>query len=254
MNSINIPQYLEACCEIAGGAGELLMRYFKGEYQTRHKGDKSPVTDADLAANAYIGERLLRLAPDIPVIAEEDETLNREENSLFWLVDPLDGTKSFVEHVPEFSVNIGLIKNRRPILGVIGAPPQGVVYFGALQHGTFRKIGRGKPERIFARAQEGKPVVTRSRSYASAATAAYLKNLDVETVLPMSSAVKFCLIAEGQADIYPRLGRTMEWDTAAGHAILDAAGGRVETMDGKPLMYGKPGFENPPFIAYGKSD
>jgi 3'(2'), 5'-bisphosphate nucleotidase len=252
MNNTIIQEYLEGCCTIAKGAGAILMRYFKGDYATSAKTDQSPVTDADIEANRYIREQLLALAPDIPIIAEEDETFTREDHPLFWLVDPLDGTLSFVRHEEEFSVNIGLIKNRRPVLGIIYSPPKDMLYFGAAGVGAFRKQGQSKPQKIITRARPQKVVVTRSRSKPMAAGLAFLKQFNVDHVIQISSAIKFCIVAEGQADLYTRFGRTMEWDTAAGHAIVDAAGGRVETAAGKPLTYGKTNFENPPFIVYGK--
>jgi len=252
MNSTNYHQYLEGCCAIAKGAGAILMRYFKGEYATKTKGDKSPVTDADIEANYYICQELLKLAPEIPVVAEEDEQLNHEEKSLFWLVDPLDGTRSFVRHEEEFSVNIGLIKNRRPVLGVIYSPPKDILYFAAEGGYAFRQHGKGKPEKIATRARPQKIVVTRSRSKPIPAGLTFLQRFEIDRIIQLSSAIKFCLVAEGQADLYTRFGRTMEWDTAAGHAIIEAAGGRVETASGQPLLYGKSRFENPPFIVYGQ--
>lgn len=252
MHNTIIQEYLEACCGIAKGAGEVLMRYFKGDYTTQAKQDKSPVTDADIAANHYIRKELRALAPDLPVVAEEDETFDRHDHPVFWLVDPLDGTRSFVRHEPEFSVNIGLIRDRRPALGVIYAPVQDILYFGIPGKGAFRRHGKEKPQLIRCRAPGEKVVITRSRTQPTATSRAWLATQRIETMISMSSAIKFGLVAEGQADIYPRFGRTMEWDTAAGHAIVQAAGGRVETVDGKPLAYGKPNFENPPFIAYGK--
>lgn len=252
MNSTPYPEYLDPCCTIARQAGAVLMRYFRSDFATQHKEDKSPVTDADVAANVFIREALLKLAPEVPVVAEEDETLTRDGQSMFWLVDPLDGTRSFVRGEKEFTVNIGLVKDRRPVLGALYAPPQDILYFAVKGKGAFRSIGGGTAERITTRAPESKLIVTRSRSHPSALADAYLKNLDIGETIPMSSAAKFGLIAEGRADIYPRFGRTMEWDTAAGHVIIEEAGGRLETVDGKPFFYGKPGFANPPFIAYGR--
>jgi len=253
MNSTSYDEYLASCCTIARDAGALIMGYFTGAFSTRHKADHSPVTDADVAANRFISEALAALTPDIPIIAEEDAEPGREDHELFWLVDPLDGTRSFVRGEPEFTVNIGLIRSRKPVLGVIYAPPQEALYWGGAGQGAFRRLGDGNAESIKARqpAKDGL-VVVRSKSHPSKATAAYLETLRIREIISGSSSIKFCMIAEGRADIYPRFGRTMEWDSAAGHAILDAAGGRVETADGKPLMYGKPGFENPAFVAFGK--
>lgn len=252
MNSTSLHEYLASCCTIATDAGKLIMTYFTGQINARKKDDNSPVTDADIAANQLITKALYELAPHIPIIAEEDEEMGAEGHELFWLVDPLDGTRSFVRGEPEFTVNIGLIYQRKPVLGVIYAPPQETLYFGEVGKGAWRSVKGGKAEPIVARkpAADG-IVVTRSRSHPSAATAAYMEKLPIKQVIPGSSSVKFCMVAEGSADIYPRFGRTMEWDTAAGHAILQAAGGRVQTLDGKELMYGKSGYENPHFIATG---
>lgn len=252
MNTIPYQEYLEGCCEIARGAGAILMRHFKGDYTTSHKPDRSPVTDADIEANAYIREHLLKLAPDIPVVAEEDLILSHEEKKCFWLVDPLDGTRSFVNHEEEFSVNIGLIKDRKPVLGVLYSPPKDILYFAAEKKGAFRQHGNAAPQKIRARKRPQKVVVTRSRSKPMPAGLAFLSQFEIDHIIHMSSAIKFALVAEGQADLYTRFGRTMEWDTAAGHAIIDAAGGRVETPTGGKLLYGKPHFENPPFVVYGE--
>jgi 3'(2'), 5'-bisphosphate nucleotidase len=229
------------------------MHYFQAGFDTGHKEDKSPVTDADIAANQFICKALSDLSPGIPIIAEEDEMLDTRSHALFWLVDPLDGTRSFVRGEPEFTVNIGLIKDRKPLLGVIYAPPQELLYYGMEGMGAKRVEQKGTPVALSTRppAADG-VVVVRSKSHPSPKTATYLETLTIKELVSGSSSIKFCQVAEGNADIYPRFGRTMEWDTAAGHAILNAAGGRVETADGQPLLYGKPGFENPDFIAYGK--
>lgn len=253
MDSILAQKYLGEACNIAREAGELLMQYFAAPIEARQKTDKSPVTDADVAANQLITKALARLSPDIPIIAEEDDELGREDHDLFWLVDPLDGTRSFVRGESEFTVNIGLINNRQPLLGVIYAPPQEILYWGTAGDKALRSHKGSKIEAISARNMPADGlVVTRSKSHPSQATQDYLETLKVKEIISGSSSIKFCQVAEGSADIYPRFGRTMEWDSAAGHAILNAAGGRVETTDGKPLLYGKPGFENPGFIAYGK--
>lgn len=229
------------------------MTHFSPDVEIRRKDDHSPVTDADIEANTLITNALHLLAPHIPIIAEESTTNHHLPTAnRFWLVDPLDGTRAFVKGEAEFTVNIGLIENGAPVLGVIYAPPQETLYYGQVGAGAFRVIKNGAPEKLRVRkpAADGM-VVVRSKSHPSPATQAYLDTLKVKHIIPGSSSVKFCNVAEGSADIYPRFGRTMEWDTAAGHAILLAAGGRVETPDGKPLTYGKPGFENPHFIAFG---
>lgn len=247
MNSSFAEKYLASCCEIAQHAGRTIMTHFHPDVAVQHKEDKSPVTAADIEANQMITEALLQLTPQIPVVAEEDTVLNSGGHALFWLVDPLDGTRAFVKGEPEFTVNIGLVEHGLPVLGVIYAPAQKLLYCGAKGRGAFRgetKIHTRPP------APEGL-VVVKSKSHPSAKTQAYLDTLKIKEMIPGSSSIKFCQVAEGSADIYPRFGRTMEWDTAAGHAILNEAGGRVETADGKPFTYGKPGFENPAFIAFG---
>ena len=256
------------------------MTYYTGQFVTAQKDDKSPVTDADIAANKLIVNALSKLAPQIPIIAEEDESLSKGGHELFWLVDPLDGTRAFVRGEPEFTVNIGLIYQNQPVLGVIYAPPQELMYYGSIPSplggglgwgrcddgastspppnlppnggGAFRARGDDTPIAIHVRkpAEDGL-VVVRSKSHPSPATEAFLNTIKIKEMVSGSSSIKFCTVAEGNADIYPRFGRTMEWDTAAGHAILNAAGGSVKTTDGKPFTYGKPGFENPHFIAYG---
>lgn len=229
------------------------MGYFGHDISARKKDDHSPVTDADIAANRHIINALSVIAPHVPIIAEEDENFSATQHARFWLVDPLDGTRSFVRGEEEFTVNIGLIENGKPILGVIYAPPQNLLYYGGRNLGAWREKEKGKPEAITARkpAVDGL-VVVRSRSHPSKNAEVFLKTLSIKEMIPGSSSIKLCMLAEGTADMYPRFGRTMEWDTAAGHAILDEAGGRIETVDGKPLMYGKVGYENPHFIAYGK--
>ncbi len=245
-------KYLEACVILAREAGEVIMTYFAGQFNTRQKEDNSPVTDADVAANILITRGLLALAPEIAVIAEEDEEESASGHALFWLVDPLDGTRSFVRGEEEFTVNIGLIKAGEPVMGVIYAPPQKTMYYGGVGMGAFRQNGMDEPVAISVRtpSPEGL-VVTRSKTHPSAKAHEYLSRFKILEMRSGSSSIKFCQVAEGNADLYPRLGRTMEWDTAAGHAILKAAGGRVETLEEKPLVYGKPGYENPAFVAFG---
>ncbi len=252
MNSTNYDEYLASCCIFARDAGRLIMTYFEGNMNTREKEDHSPVTDADIAANTLIVKALHAMAPQIPIIAEEDDVLGASGHETFWLVDPLDGTRSFVRGEPEFTVNIGLIHQQKPVLGVIFVPATGILYHGQVGKGAFREGGHGQAVAIQVRkpADDGL-VVVKSRSHPSAKTTEFLDTIKVKEMIPGSSSVKFCQVAEGSADIYPRFGRTMEWDTAAGHAILDAAGGRVTTADGQPFLYGKPGYENPHFIAYG---
>jgi 3'(2'), 5'-bisphosphate nucleotidase len=258
MNSTDYFKYLAPACEISREAGKIIMGYFRDGFAKSTKTDNSPVTEADIAANEYIIKKLAELAPHIPIIAEEDETLGSNLHDAFFLVDPLDGTRSFVQGEPEFTVNIGLIVAGKPVFGVIYCPPQEILYYGIVgksgeQGGAYKQIGDAPPQKIQVRPPpaEGLTVV-RSRSHPSPATNEYLQTLKIHELISGSSSVKLCMVAEGAADIYPRFGRTMEWDIAAGDAILQAAGGRVETVDGQILQYGKKGFENPFFIAFGE--
>ena len=220
----------------------------------REKADRSPVTDADIAANALVTAALAELTPDIPVIAEESDPQEvPAPGSRFWLVDPLDGTREFIAGRDEYTVNIALIENRRPLLGVVGIPERDEVYLGTLGAGAERIAGDGGRRAIAARMPPPEGLVAlASRSHGSPETDAWLARPEIAEVVRIGSALKFCLLAEGRADIYPRLGRTMEWDTAAGHAVLAAAGGSLTTLDGGAFLYAKPGFENPPFLARGR--
>lgn len=247
-------EYLECIIPIAVQAGELIMHYFMQGHEVSQKNDNSPVTDADIAASDFIVARLKELTPAFSVITEEDDANHGIINHApFWLVDPLDGTRAFVAGEPEFTVNIGLIEEGVPILGVIFVPAQSLLYYGGVGQGAFCVRNGGAPEQIHVRPKpEAGVTVVRSKSHPSAQTEAFLKTLSIDALVSGSSSVKFCQIAEGTADIYPRFGRTMEWDTAAGHAILNAAGGKVVVAEtGEILRYGKAGFENPHFIAVG---
>lgn len=218
------------------------------------KADATPVTLADTRAEALIVAGLRAAAPEIPVIAEEEVAagLITAPGARYWLVDPLDGTREFAAGRPEFAVNIGLIVNGAPVLGAVASPALEELHFGIVGQGAWRRHG-GRDARITARAApaEGLTVMA-SRHYADAPElAALLAGYKVAALTNIGSALKFLRLAEGAADFYPRLGRTMEWDTAAPQAVLEAAGGCVRTADGAPLRYGKPGWENPDFFAWG---
>jgi len=244
---------------IARHAGAAIMPYFRGAYVTAHKDDRSPVTDADHAADAAIKPALAALLQGVAVVTEESIAAAPAPETLaelrYWLVDPLDGTKDFVAHRAEFTVNIALVDQARPVLGVLHLPAQNVTY-AASGPGTAVKIeGEGAPRPIAARAAPAAGiVVTHSRSHERRKDLEeFLAPFRVVERVITGSALKFGLIAEGRADLYPRLGPTSEWDTAAGQAILEAAGGSVTDHAGKPLAYGKPLFRNPPFIARGRT-
>ena len=242
-----------AIVALADAAGEAIMALY-GKVEARHKDDRSPVTAADEAAERVILKGLRKLTPDIPVVAEEEVSRGAGPETVanrFWLVDPLDGTKEYLNHNGEFTVNIALIEDGVPTLGVVGAPALDALYATDGQRAWVRRDGAG-PQVIGARkAPDDGLVVAVSRSHRDAETDAFLKDLKIAGEKVGGSSLKFCLVAAGEADLYPRFGRTMEWDTAAGHAVLRAAGGSVRTVEGDELAYGKPGFANPSFIARG---
>lgn len=226
---------------------EVMHIYQKHQIPCQAKEDCSPLTEADLASHHLIVPALEKLTPDIPVISEEGEIVSLAER--FWLVDPLDGTKEFISKNGEFTVNIALIEKGRPVLGVVSAPALGTTYWGGFDCGAMRKSASGL-QAIFVCTNDGAPKIIGSRSHGTDALDAWVaKNYPDAGFCSVGSSLKFCMIAEGQAHLYPRFGRTMEWDTAAGHAVLASAGGAVRDLNGNELAYGKAGFENPHFIA-----
>jgi 3'(2'), 5'-bisphosphate nucleotidase len=249
-------QMLDTARRAAFAAGEAIMAVYAQDFDVRQKLDKTPVTEADLAAERVIVEILQTAFPDIPIVSEElvDAEGLPPAASRFWVVDPLDGTREFVAKNGEFSVCIGLVEDGRPVLGVLHGPAVGLTY-AANGPGTATRQRRGgaiEPIRARTASPDGF-VVVHSRSHEnSRRVGEFLQNFSVLERRKCGSALKFGLIAAGEVDLYPRFGTTMEWDTAAGQAILEAAGGRVETMSGEPLTYGKPGLKNDGFIAWGR--
>ena len=249
-----------ACTDFAYEAAWEIMRIYAGDLGERAKADKSPVTDADHAAEAIIVAGLRKLTPDRPVVAEEEMAAGRVptlDGGPFWLVDPLDGTKEFIKRNGEFTVNIALIENGQPTFGIVLAPATDTVWRGDREFGADKSEGGGAFAPISTRMPPpGGLVACASRSHAIYRDLdIWFRNngLTVAERVQAGSSLKFCLIAEGKADIYPRFGPTNEWDTAAGQGVLEAAGGEVVTTDGRPLLYGKPGFGNPHFIARSKA-
>jgi 3'(2'), 5'-bisphosphate nucleotidase len=245
---------LKTLVRIARAAGLVVMRHYQAGCDTRIKYDRSPVTDADEDAEKLILAELAAAYPGVPVVAEEEAAAGRvaQTGAHFFLVDPVDGTKEFVKRGGEFTVNIGEIRDGAPVSGVVLAPAIGRLFVGAVGEGAF-ELSDDSIRTIAARppAADGLVAVS-SRSHPDAKTDALLKTLPIKGNTNAGSSLKFCLVAAGEADIYPRAGQTMEWDTAAGHAILAAAGGRMTTWDGAPFVYGKPDFRNGPFIARGR--
>lgn len=232
------------------------MAVYAGDFAPSRKADHSPVTEADVAAEKIILRALADLAPDVPVVAEEQSAADGLPQTIgrrFFLVDPLDGTKEFIARNGEFTVNIALIEDGQPVLGVVYLPAGDEMYLGQSGLGAWRSCDGSALARIAARPvpPEG-AVMTISRSHAAKELVkAESFGEHIAATLVAGSSLKFCRLAEGVADIYPRFGPTMEWDTAAGHAVLAAAGGSVSDLGGAPLLYGKPGFRNTPFIARG---
>ena len=248
------PALLEEVIALARDAGEAILGVYATDFAVREKADASPVTMADEMAEAVILRGLASLAPAIPVVSEEAASAGRAPavGQAFWLVDPLDGTKEFASRNGEFTVNIALVENGLPVLAVVHAPALARLYAGLEGGGAIAEDASGS-RAIRARAipREGMTVVS-SRSHGDAeALARHLAGRKVAASARAGSSLKFCLVAEGKADLYPRFGRTMEWDTAAGHGVLRAAGGRVVDLEGRELRYGKPGFANPHFLAFG---
>ena len=241
---------------LAAEAGKAILSIYATDFEHQTKSDRSPVTAADLAAEEIIETGLARLSPDIPLVAEEAASEGRVpeiSNGRFWLVDPLDGTREFLNRNDEFTVNIALIVDTVPVLGVVHAPALDLTFTGVRGAGATRAQNRQPAAPIAVRpAPEGGVTIVASRRHGDPdAIDRLLRGHPVTGRRTAGSSLKFCLVAAGEADIYPRFGRTMEWDTAAGHAVLAGAGGQVTDAHGAPITYGKPGFENPPFIAWG---
>ncbi len=246
---------MEQIGDLAKRAGNEIMKIYNTDFAVETKADSSPVTEADQIAEDLITRGIQEgLTASYPIIGEEAFAAGKVPGTgsgPFWLVDALDGTKSFIQKNDEFTVNIALIESGQPVLGVVHAPALGDTYWGS-RCGAFGEH-KGEDTRMISCRQPDKDgmVVVASRNHRSPELEDYIFGLNVKSSASAGSSLKFCLVATGAADIYPRLGRTMEWDIAAGHAVLVAAGGSVRKLDDTPMTYGKPGFENPDFIARG---
>jgi 3'(2'), 5'-bisphosphate nucleotidase len=246
---------LQLAFDLAARAGETIMAVRARGFATTAKADESPVTEADHAAEALIVAGLRAATPDIPVIAEEEVAAGHApaHASICWLVDPLDGTREFSSGRDEFAVCIGLVRDGRPVLGAVGAPATREVFGGIVGQGAWKVDATGRHP-IAARRPpvEGLTVVASRHSGDDPRLKPYLAGRPVASLINFGSALKFCWLANGRADLYPRFGTTSEWDTAAGQALMEAAGGSVRVIaTGEPLRYGKPGWKNPDFIAAG---
>ncbi len=249
-------RFLEVVVALAVEAGEKILDIYHSDFRVGSKADQSPLTAADLVSHHCITERLETFNGGFPVLSEESAEIpfkEREEWETYWLIDPLDGTRGFVKRNGEFTVNIALIHQHKPVLGVVHAPALQVCYFAAEGCGAFRKIGQGTPQEIQVRMQAPqRPVVLGSRSHRTPELATYLNRLGDHELKSVGSSVKFCRVAEGEADLYPRIGPTREWDTAAAQCIVEVAGGAVTDLRGAPLLYNtKPSLLNPYFLVFG---
>ncbi len=246
-------ELVETIADLARRGGEIAMKHHGRVGTVVSKQDDSPLTAADLEVDAFLGAALEKAFPDIPVVTEERAASHVDglAGQRFFLVDPIDGTKEFVAQRGEFTVNIGLIEDGAPIAGAVCAPAVGRLFAGALRQGAFETpAGGGERRKLQVRKPDNNAlIVVASRSHMTPQTQDFVAANPVASLANAGSSLKFCLLAAGEADLYPRFGPTMEWDTAAGHAVLAAAGGTVTQLGGDPLDYGKPAYRNPFFIA-----
>jgi len=251
--------YLESIFELANNAGKKILDVYQTDFNVAKKDDQTPVTEADFAANKIIITGLKTLTPELPVISEEENLVAFEERSQwtrYWLVDPLDGTREFIQRNGEFTVNIALIENQQPILGVVYAPVLDVMYYAIKGKGSFKVTAGKQTQKLKVANQCANPIrVAGSRSFTSNDFIHFIRNLPACEVINLGSALKSCLVAEGGADIYPRFGLTSEWDTAATQCILEEAGGYMVDFSLQPLRYNtKESLLNPHFFAYGDNN
>lgn len=249
---------LESIKTFCRKAGVEILRFYGTDAQVTYKEDRSPLTAADKASHEYLVRELTKLTPGIPVVSEEsaeDATPAPGQMDKYWLVDPLDGTKEFLKRSGDFTVNVALIQNGHPVLGVVYVPVREVSYFAERGHGVWRQTDGAPATAIHTvPAVKERMRVVASKDHAGPEVEAMLRRLPGAELTSIGSSLKFCLVAEGKADIYPRFVPTMEWDTAAAQCIVETAGGTVQTLDGQPLTYGKPGWKNPSIVTAGSAD
>ncbi len=252
----NVNHFINPTIEVARLAGKKITEIYYSKFKVTEKADNTPVTDADLAANQIIIEGLSKFSPDIPTISEESDPVafsTRAHWRQYWLIDPLDGTKEFIKHRDEFTVNIALIRNHTPVLGLIQIPTQDICYFATQGGGAFKKVGNAVPVKIKTNktnhANFG--VIVGNHVSDSCTLDAFRQEIGPHQISRVGSSLKTCLIAEGKADVYPRFGPTSEWDTAAAQCIIEEAGGKLTDMMLRPLRYNtKDSFINPYFISF----
>ncbi|MBN7771240.1 3'(2'),5'-bisphosphate nucleotidase CysQ [Marinobacter daepoensis] len=239
---------------IADEASEKVLHIYQSDFKVSYKEDRSPITAADLASHEIIVKGLRNLSRDIPILSEEGADVPWEERKKwrrFWLIDPIDGTRDFTQRTGEFTVNIAMIEDGEPVMGVVTAPALKEAFWGVKGEGAYSRDRTGRVRRIRTAEPKETLRVVASKNHLNDETRAFIESLGAHETVQAGSSLKFCRIAEGHADIYPRMGPTSEWDTAAAHAILLAAGGKVQTPEGESLTYGKENILNPYFIAAG---
>lgn len=246
----------EPVIEVARLAGKRILTVYETAFEVTKKEDKSPLTEADMAAHSVITAGLANLMPSLPILSEEGPSIDyavRRRWQTYWLIDPLDGTREFVKRNGEFSVNIALVENHQPVLGVVYAPVLDHLYFASRHNGAYKQSGGRDVEAIHVSETAHEPLrVAGSRSHSSSRLGMYLDRLGEYELISMGSSLKACLIAEGRVDLYPRLGPTSEWDTAAAQCVVEEAGGAITAMDMQPLRYNtKESLLNPHFFVFG---
>ena len=246
---------LEKIIKISIAAGTKIMEIYQRDFEVMEKSDKSPLTEADLAAHNLICEQLTEAFPEIPILSEESsgiEYQDRKDWETFWLVDPLDGTKEFLKKNDEFTVNIALIHKGEAVMGVVYAPALNITYSGAIGLGAFKEEAGTKKEIQVVNTKPETWVLVGSRSHRGEAMDEYLTKFDHYEFISKGSSLKLCMVAEGSAHLYPRLGPTSEWDTGAAHAVVNAAGGKVTDLEGNELAYNKENILNPWFMVHSR--
>jgi 3'(2'), 5'-bisphosphate nucleotidase len=256
---MNYAEFIEPIVDLARKAGDAILEVYASDFDVQSKDDESPLTQADLAAHRRIVAGLAELTPELPVISEEGGLppfARRSQWPTYWLIDPLDGTREFVNRNGEFTVNIALVNEGRPVFGVVHVPVLRKTYVGCEGHGAELRADGEPPRSIRVAGNSARPVrVVGSRSHRGSSLDAFIDNLGDCELVPMGSSLKFCVVAEGGADVYPRLGPTSEWDTAAAQAVVEQAGGSVVTLDGNPMKYNqKEDILNPYFVVIGATD
>ena len=259
MNTTELEALIAPVIALAESAGKSILEIYEAGFSITDKEDNTPLTDADLAAHNTITEGLEKLTPNIPVLSEESTSIPFEERqqwSRYWLIDPLDGTREFIKRNGEFTVNIALIENHEPILGVIQVPVNGILYYAWREGGAWKRLPEQAVEQIHVRTpSEEQLVVAGSRSHQSEIITDFLDKIGTHRIFPMGSSLKSCLVAEGQADLYPLLGPTSEWDTAAAQCVVEEAGGQLTDTAMQPLRYNtKDSLLNPHFFVFGKGE